>query len=120
MRVVDLHQEMIERTDERKAEGKRADTMLAIKADSAKKLTALAPVILESIVKKVAPEGLDRASAHTARTFFESLSQEQLTNVLGACDAEQQKIVIHLINKLAREAEGVKQTDDDGGADAKH
>lgn len=119
MRVVELHQELIEGSEQRKDDNRRADTMLEIKRNSAKQLTALAPVILESIVKKVAPEGLDRASAHTARTFFESLTQEQLHAVLGACDAEQQKIVIHLLNNLAREAEGVESADD-GGTDAKH
>ena len=120
MRVVELHQELIERSDERKAEGRRADTMLDIKRDSAKKLVALAPVILESIVKKIAPEGLDRASAHTARTLFESLNQEQLHGVLSALDTEQQQIVIHLIKRLAQKAEGVEEADGDGDTDAKH
>lgn len=117
MRVVEMHQELIEGAEQRKRENARADTILEIKRNSAKQLTALAPVILESIVKKVAPEGLDRASAHTARTFFESLTQEQLRGVLSACDAEQQKIVLHLLNSLARDAEGVES---DGGTDAKH
>lgn len=118
MRVVELHQELIERSEERKEASKRADRMLEIKADSAKKLTALAPVILESIVQKKAPEGLDRASAHTARTLFESMTQEQLQGVLSSLDTEQQQIVIHLLKRLAANAEGVAS--EDGGADASH
>lgn len=121
MKVVELHQELIERSEERKQDAVRKDRMMDLKAESAKKVFALAPVILDSIVKKVAPEGLDRASAHTARTLFESLNQDQLTGMLAALDSEQQLILMHLFKRLAGEAEGAEtKGGGDGGDDAKH
>lgn len=105
MQVVELHQELIERSEERKSEARRQDKMLAIKADSAQKLLALAPVVLDSVVRKVAPEGLDRASANTARALFESLSPEQLSGVLKSLSPEQGAVMLHLFEGLAREAE---------------
>lgn len=121
MRVVEMHQELIDRSEERKATSQRADRLMDIKADSAKKVLALAPVILDSIVAKVAPEGLDRASAHTARSLFESLKEDQLAGILSKLDPEQQLILMHLFKRLAGEAEGVEVNETDGGAgDAKH
>lgn len=119
MRVVELHQELIEGAEQRKQDNRRADAMVAIKTDSAKKLTGMLPIVFESIVKKVAPEGLDRASAHTARTWLESLNQQQLTQLLSTMDEEQQLTTLHLLKNLAREDEAAKD-DGEGGTDAKH
>ena len=117
MQVVELHHELIERKDERIAQGKRDDKLLAIKEASAKKLIGILPVALESIVAKVAPEGLDRASAHTSREFFESLEENQLLDIMKHLDPEQQGIVLSILDRLAKEA--AKNGEGEGG-DAPH
>lgn len=114
MRAMELHGELIERTEERKEASRRADVMLEIKKDSAKKVMALAPVVLEGIVAKLNPGGLAVASGHTARSLFESMNQEQLSGVLNALDPEQQKVLMSMVTRLAKAEEGT------GGTDAKH
>lgn len=114
MQVVELHHELIERKDERQAQSRRDDKMLAIKESSAKKLMAMLPVVFESVVLKKAPEGLDRAAAHTTREFWESLKENQLIDILKALDPEQQGVLMHMFDKLAKEAEA---PDGDGDAE---
>ena len=118
MEVVGLHHELIERKDERIAQGKRDDKLLSIKEESAKKLMGILPVALESIVAKVAPEGLDRAAAHTSREFFESLKENQLLDIMKHLDPEQQGIVLKILDRLAKEAE--KNGEGEGSSDAPH
>ena len=110
MRVVELHQELIERSEERKAESRRADALLAIKTSSAEKITAILPVLAQAVVGKVAPQGLDRMSANTARMLFESMSESQLAAWLQTLNDTQQAAVFQLMKDLATAEE--KPTED--------
>lgn len=114
MRVVELHQELIERAEERKNESRRADQLLAIKASSAEKITAILPVLAQAVVGKVAPQGLDRMSANTARMLFESMSEAQLGSWIQTLDQAQQAAVFQLMKDLATAAEPEKEDTDAG------
>ena len=117
MRVVDLHQELIERSEERKNENRRADALLEIKRSSAEKVTAILPVLAQAVVGKVAPQGLDRMSANTARMLFESMSEAQLGSWIQTLDETQQAAVFQLMKDLATAEEKPEKEE---GPDAQH
>ncbi len=114
MKVVELHHELIERAEERKNAGRRADALLEIKRSSAEKITAILPVLAQAVVGKVAPQGLDRMSANTARMLFESMSEAQLGAWIQTLDQAQQASVFQLMKDLAT-AEEKPTEDSDAG-----